>query len=101
KAGQLMYAAHWGYRTLLGLGAAETDLIMRLVRRRGPAQGLYGAKTSGGGSGGTMAILGRADAAPVVEEVAAEYAAATGLKPYVFEGTSPGTMAFGVRETKL
>lgn len=101
QAGKLMYAAHWGYRTLLGLGAAETDLVMRLVRERGPERGLYGAKTSGGGSGGTMAILARADAVGAVEETAEEYARRTGRQPHVFVGTSPGTLSFGVRRVEL
>ncbi len=101
RAGRLMYAAHWGYRTLLGLGATETDLIMRLVRKRGPKHGLYGAKTSGGGSGGTMAILARADANEAVEEVADEYARRTGLQPHLFVGSSPGTLAFGLRRVNL
>lgn len=97
RAGKLMYASHWGYRTLLALGARETDLIMRLVRRLGPERGLYGAKTSGGGSGGTMAILARADAEEAVREVAAEYAELTGRQPYVFAGSSPGTVMSGIR----
>jgi L-arabinokinase len=100
-AGKLMYAAHWGYRTLVGLGARETDLIMRLVRRRGPQKGLYGAKTSGGGSGGTMAILARADAHETIAEVADEYAHQTGLRPYVFVGTSPGTVKYGLRHIEV
>ena len=101
RAGQLMYKSHWGYSRLVGLGTPETDLLMRLIRRRGPAQGLYGARTSGGGSGGTMAVLCRADALDALREAMADYEASTGRKPQLLAGTSPGAAAFGVRKIVL
>jgi L-arabinokinase len=97
RAGRLMYASHWSYGARIGLGAPETDLIVRLARRRGPTAGIYGAKITGGGSGGTVAILARSDARPVVEEIADEYARETGLTPRLLEGSSPGAVASGVR----
>lgn len=96
RAGQLMYKSHWGYSRLVGLGTPETDLLMRLIRKRGPGRGLYGARTSGGGSGGTMAVLCREDALDALQEAMAEYEAATGRKPQLFAGTSPGAATFGV-----
>ena len=56
-AGQLMYESHASYGDRLDLGSPETDLIVDLVRERGPAHGLYGAKITGGGAGGTVAVL--------------------------------------------
>src|SRR6185369_1629089 len=54
ELGELMYEAHRSY-TALGLNSAGTDLIVELVRKEA---GLFGAKITGGGSGGTVAVLG-------------------------------------------
>jgi len=101
EAGGLMYASHWSYGWNCGLGCEETDLLVSLVRRRGPEQGLYGARVSGGGSGGTVAVLAEAGAADAIAEVAAEYETRTGRRPDVFDGTSPGAYAFGLRRYRL
>jgi L-arabinokinase len=55
-AGHLMYASHLSYTVDAMLGADECDLLVQLVRDHEPA-GLYGAKITGGGSGGTVAVL--------------------------------------------
>ena len=93
--GELMVQSHASY-SACGLGSAGTDRLVQLVREAGPASGLYGAKITGGGSGGTVAVLGRRDAGPAIEAVAAQYAAETGHTPYRFAGSSPGAAAFGV-----
>jgi L-arabinokinase len=85
--GQLMFQSHASY-SACGLGSEGTDLLVELVRRAGPASGLYGARITGGGSGGTVAVLGRAGASAA--GIAKEYAAITGRKPSVFSGSSPG-----------
>jgi galactokinase len=95
QAGRLMYASHWSYGHRIGLGAPETDLLVRLAREAGPNAGVYGAKITGGGSGGSVALLTSPDARPVVERIAAEYGRRTGLKPEILEGTSPGAIASG------
>jgi len=91
KAGHLMYASHLSYGVDAMLGADECDLLVDLVRRR-EKQGLYGAKITGGGAGGTVAVL--AAAAPAADAALAaimdEYARATGNRPELFDGTSPG-----------
>jgi galactokinase len=99
-AGRLMYASHWSYGRRIGLGAAETDLIVRLARQAGPSSGIYGAKITGGGSGGTVALLTEAAARPAVEAIASEYARRTGRQPEVLEGTSPGALAHGTQTVK-
>ena len=80
-----------------GLGSDGTDLIVRLVREEGPANGLYGARITGGGSGGTVAILGRRDAHQAINRVAEGYREVTGYHPYIFEGSSVGVARFGSR----
>jgi galactokinase len=96
QAGHLMYASHLSYTNDAMLGADECDLLVELARAREPA-GLYGAKITGGGSGGTVAILcddtPAADAA--VAEVMAVYQQRTGLAPEAITGTSPGAWHTG------
>lgn len=92
--GEWMYQAHTSY-SACGLGSEGTDRLVELVRQRGEACGLFGAKITGGGSGGTVAILGRIDAGGVVAEIAEEYANETGREPYLFTGSSLGACEFG------
>jgi L-arabinokinase len=92
--GELMYQSHESY-SACGLGSEGTDRLVQLAREAGPARGIYGAKITGGGSGGTVAILGRRDAEPSVRAIARRYAEVTGLEPFVFSGSSGGAREFG------
>jgi L-arabinokinase len=56
---------------------------------------LYGATITGGGSGGTVAVLGSRQARSSLEKIAEQYARETLYQPYVFEVSSPGSAAFG------
>jgi len=96
ELGELMYQSHASY-SACGLGSYGTDLIVSLVRAEGPANGLYGARITGGGSGGTVAILGRRDAHQAINRVAQRYGEATGYHPYIFQGSSSGVARFGSR----
>ena len=92
--GELMYQSHSSY-SACGLGSQGTDLLVKLVRDAGPARGLYGATITGGGSGGTVAVLGRRDAEADVLDVAREYERQRKVSCRVFSGSSPGSAAFG------
>jgi len=92
--GNLMYESHASY-SACGLGSQGTDLLVEMVKATGVEQGLFGAKITGGGSGGTVAVLGERDAEKAVLEVARSYATLTGHQPYIFRGSSPGSAAFG------
>jgi galactokinase len=92
--GELMYRSHKSY-SACRLGSPGTDELVRLVREAGAAAGLYGAKITGGGSGGTVAVLGRSDAGESIELIAKEYARRTGHEPLVISGSSPGAGVFG------
>jgi galactokinase len=98
--GRLMYESHASY-SACGLGSDGTDDLVALARAAGPRRGVYGAKITGGGSGGTVALLTGASAGEVVEEMAARYAACSGRAARVFSGSSPGAMAFGVIRAHL
>lgn len=54
ELGQLMLASHQGYVDC-GLSCEEADFLVQQVKERA---GLYGARITGGGSGGTVCILG-------------------------------------------
>ena len=100
RLGELMYESHASYAAC-GLGSPGTDRLVELVRVEGPAAGLYGARITGGGSGGTVAVIGRKDASAAIARVARTYGQATGYEPYVFSGSSPGVAAFGAQSIEL
>mmetsp|Transcript_64165 Transcript_64165/g.191541 ORF Transcript_64165/g.191541 Transcript_64165/m.191541 type:complete len:111 (+) Transcript_64165:123-455(+) len=65
------------------------------VRGAGIKRGLYGAKITGGGSGGTVAVLGHVGAGEAIDELVTRYERELGHKPHIFTGSSPGALAFG------
>jgi galactokinase len=91
--GELMFQSHESYAAC-GLGSRGTDLIVSMVRAAGASKGLYGARITGGGSGGTVAIFGRRDAEGAVAEIVEGYGRITGHRPYVFSGSSDGAAKF-------
>lgn len=96
KAGHLMYASHISYTNDALLGADECDLLVKLLRDREKA-GIYGAKITGGGAGGTVAVL--CNQTPRVDEALAEvaelYQQRTGRRAELIRGTSPGAWHVG------
>jgi L-arabinokinase len=88
--GELMAASHAGY-SRCGLGKAVTDRIVEAARSAGWERGLIGARVSGGGSGGTVVVLGREEAEPVVRHLSEMLGAG------LVGGTSPGASTFGTR----
>jgi galactokinase len=90
--GELMYQSDASYRSC-GLGSEATDRLVSLVRAAGASRGFFGAKITGGGSGGTVAVLGRRGAP--IEIIAKEFEALTGYRPRIFSGSSSGSAAFG------
>ena len=96
ELGALMFGSHASY-SACGLGSDGTDELVELVRAAGPDRGLFGAKITGGGSGGVVAVLGLKSAAAAVREVAEAYAARTGRAVGVHAGSSPGACDTPVR----
>jgi len=94
RLGALMYESHASY-SACGLGSDGTDRLVSLARAAGSARGIYGAKITGGGSGGTVALLADASAGDTVRAIAHEYTGETNREAYVFEGTSPGAARIG------
>jgi L-arabinokinase len=100
RLGTLMYESHASYGRC-GLGSPGTDRLVELVKSAGPAAGLHGARITGGGSGGTVAVLGRPDASAAIGRIADQYESETGHRPYVFAGSSPGVAATGAQVVTL
>jgi galactokinase len=99
QLGELMYQSHDAY-TECGLGSNATSAIVDLVKSLGPSSGLYGAKITGGGAGGTVAVLGLRSAGETFQrDVVEAYSKLRGTPdlPYVFTGSSPGADEFGIR----
>jgi L-arabinokinase len=96
ELGTLMYASHESYGSC-GLGSDATDRLVSMAAEAGPAAGVFGAKITGGGSGGTVAILGADSAEPVIRDIAARYSSGTGRVAEVFNESGPGAARLGVR----
>lgn len=54
--GELMFQSHESYNKC-GLGNEMTDKIVEMARKKGKESGIYGAKITGGGSGGTVCLM--------------------------------------------
>jgi galactokinase len=102
EAGRLMYASHWSYGQRCGLATIPTDLLVNLLRQRGPEAGLFGARVTDVGTGGTVAVLMRDDtqAFGQLQSVMEQYRAKTGREPELFDGGSPGAELLGWQELR-
>ncbi|MBI1391002.1 MAG: GHMP kinase [bacterium] len=86
QMGELMFQAHEGYNAC-GLGSPATDELVKRGLDAGPEQGVYGAKITGGGSGGAVCFLCEgARGRRAVNRIAREYAAAHDCEAVLFQG---------------
>ncbi|KAM0821317.1 hypothetical protein ACQ4PT_072325 [Festuca glaucescens] len=101
--GELMYQCHYSYNAC-GLGSDGTDRLVNLVQemqhrktREDGSPSLFGAKITGGGSGGSVCVIGKncLESAEEIAEIQQRYKAATGYQPILFDGSSPGAGKFG------
>ena len=97
-AGAAMLRSHRSYGDRCGLGTAETDLLVTLLMAKGSAHGgIHGAKITGGGGGGTVAVLGSGpDLHRHLEAVVATYTRQTGNRARVVAGSGDGALAMPV-----
>ena len=90
QMGKLMFASHESY-SAVGLGNEFTDRIVNMVRAAGPGSGVYGARVSGGGNGGTVCILSYGkEGKSSVKEIYARYKNELKRKLFLFSGSSHG-----------
>lgn len=93
--GEQMYQSHYAY-TECGLGSKATDFLVGLCRIEGEEKGIYGAKITGGGAGGTVAILAEKSAKSTIEKIFVTYRDVGFGDPYLFEGSSDGADEYGI-----
>jgi L-arabinokinase len=94
--GEVLCQSHNAYAEC-GLGSDACD---ELVARALEA-GFPGAKMTGGGAGGVVAILGRSSDWRAIHTVAEQYGDGRPGTPHIFGGSSSGVDAFGVRTMHL
>lgn len=66
--GELLFQSHEGYGRM-GLGSSTTDDMVLAIRELGPDHGFYGARISGGGSGGTVVVLLEKSSLPKLQKL--------------------------------
>lgn len=93
ELGRCMYDSHASY-SAVGMGSAGTDRLVELARELGEPAGILGAKITGGGSGGTVALLTLADAEDAVQTIRRRYHSETGVEPHLFQGSSAGARSW-------
>jgi galactokinase len=82
-AGALMYASHESLRDDYEVSSPELDLLVDAARQ---TDGVYGARMTGGGFGGSIVALVRRDAAgSVARALESAYAARYARRPAVTE----------------
>ncbi|GFH17563.1 uncharacterized protein HaLaN_14225 [Haematococcus lacustris] len=109
--GELMLQSHASY-SACGLGSHGTDRLVEMVvehisaaQASGRMPLLFGAKITGGGSGGTVCILGSSgsEAEAAVLDIVSRYQRHLGLATptKLFKGSSMGASTFGCLAVKL
>ncbi|KAL6765942.1 galactokinase-like protein [Haematococcus lacustris] len=109
--GELMLQSHASY-SACGLGSHGTDRLVEMVvehisaaQASGRMPLLFGAKITGGGSGGTVCILGSSgsEAEDAVQDIVSRYQRHLGLATptKLFKGSSMGASTFGCLAVKL
>jgi len=90
QMGKLMMQSHESY-SAVGLGNEYTDKIVEMIRDAGPAHGVFGARVSGGGNGGTVCILSYGkEGKNAVKEIFRKYKQIKKQKLFFFSGSSQG-----------
>lgn len=96
--GEVLCQSHAAYADC-GLSSVACDeLVTRALKA-----GFPGAKMTGGGAGGVVAILGPSgpESLHSVHHIAQQYGAEREAMPHIFGGSSSGVDAFGVRTVQL
>jgi len=90
QMGNLMIQSHESY-SAVGLGNEYTDKIVEMIRDAGAACGVFGARVSGGGNGGTVCILSYGkEGKNAVKEIYHKYKQIKKQKLFFFSGSSHG-----------
>lgn len=86
-----MNASHASLRDDYEVSCRELDLVVELAQNLGPAQGVFGARMTGGGFGGCAVVLvDSARAGVISDKLCQGYQAATGIHPTAFVTNAAG-----------
>jgi len=98
EAGEQTYASHWSYGQRCGLGSVETDALASAIRGLGSSE-IFGAKTTGHGSGGVLAVLMRAteSAREDLDQALRVYQQRTGRTARPLWGSASGALVVDVQ----
>ncbi len=94
--GELMFQSDASY-TACDLNSEETQLLVNLIRQETSlSKVLFGAKITGGGGGGTVAVLARnsSEAVGVIQDIVHRYETLTRRRTRIFSGSSSGLIAY-------
>lgn len=92
EAGQLMNQSHASYSQCARLGHPLTDQLAELLQQAGTDAGIFGCRVTGGGCGGTLAVLLRDEknVHETLHRIRETYESQTGRRTMLFNGTSDG-----------
>lgn len=96
QLGELMFQSHYAYAACC-LGCSTADMLVEEIRTEGTSSGLYGAKLTGGGAGGTVAVLLHREAESIFRKILDRFAVRSRTEPQVLKGSSPGADHFGIK----
>ena len=94
--GELMFQSDAAY-TACDLHSEETQLLVKLIRQhRSSADLVFGAKITGGGGGGTVAVLAQNSlaATETIHEIIDRYETMTRQRTCLFSGSSSGLTVY-------
>jgi galactokinase len=94
-AGQILLESHASMNERCNLGCREVDWLVEMIKSQGPEKGLFGARVSGWGSGGTIAVLAATGTEDLLRNLAHQYHDRTGFEPYLYFGSSQGALELG------
>ncbi|CAF1512592.1 unnamed protein product [Adineta steineri] len=94
--GELMFQSDAGYGSC-DLNSEETNLLVNLIRQhKSPSKILFGAKITGGGGGGTVAVLAQnsSETIEAIQNIVTQYETITRRRTHIFSGSSSGLIAY-------
>jgi len=93
RAGRLLLASHHSYRLRLELSCREADWLVDALMEAGPDKGIFGARITASGGGGTVVALmdrSRQSTDALLQAVSA-FSQLSGLHLQITEAGSPGS----------
>ncbi len=93
RAGRLLLASQHSYRLRLGLSCPQADWLVNRLMRAGPAAGVFGARISASGGGGTVVAMldSSSQATDTLLQLVSDYPLEMGLPLEIQAAGAPGS----------